>query len=240
MDEDKDKSLIAHLEELRHTLIRCLISIAVVLPFGLYISPKALDKFTKILIGNHDITLNFFSPMEVFLVQLKLGLLISAVTAFPYIIKKIWDYVVPALYENERKFIAQLAISSTILFFAGCSFCLFLILPMIISFGMSFSGGNINAMFGLSNIINLSLGLIFVFGLMFQIPLIVNFLIRLDIISCATISSYRPYVVVVLLLACAFVTPPDIISQMLLFIPTYMLFELGILFSRGKKSDGQE
>ena len=239
MDEDKDKSLIAHLEELRNTLIRCLVSIIIVLPFAVYISPRALNKFIKIIIKDHDITLNFFSPMEVFLVQLKLALLISAVVAFPYIIKKIWDYVVPALYEKERKVISGLAISSTLLFFTGCLFCLFMILPMIISFGMSFSGGNINAMFGLSNIINLSLGLIFVFGLMFQIPLIVNFLIRLNIISRNTISAYRPYVVVILLVLCAILTPPDIISQLLLFIPTYMLFELGILFTPKSDKKGE-
>jgi len=238
--EDKDKTLIAHLEELRNTLIKCIISIIVVFPFAFYVSPKALKVFTKIIIGKNNITLNFFSPMEVFVVQIKLALLISAVVAFPYIIKKLWDYIVPALYEKERKIIKSLAIISTILFFSGCLFCLFLILPLIINFGISFSSGNINAMFGISNIINLSLGLIFVFGLMFQIPLIVNFLIKADIIQKSTISSLRPYAVVVLLIICAILTPPDIISQLMLFIPTYLLFELGILFSKKGKNNEQQ
>ena len=231
---DEDKSLIAHLEELRSALIKCFVSVALVLPFAFYFSPKALKLFIKILIGNQNISFNFFSPMEVFLVQLKLALLISVVVAFPYIIKKIWDYVAPALYDNERKFIRNLVFFSTILFFLGCSFCLFLILPLIVNFGMSFSGGNLNAVFGLGNIINLSLGLIFVFGLMFQIPLVVKFLAKTGIISISSISSLRPYIVVILLFICAILTPPDIISQLLLFVPVYMLFELGIFLSRGK------
>ena len=232
MDNDKDKSLVAHLEELRSTLIKCVISIGVIFPFAFYISPKALNRFVKILIGKNNITLNFFSPMEVFLVQIKLALLISALVAFPYIIKKISDYVTPALYEKERKAISKFVFVSAILFLFGCLFCLFVILPLIISFGMSFSGGNINAMFGVANIINLALGLVVVFGLMFQIPLVVNFLIGCDIVSYQKIACFRPYVTVILLIFCAILTPPDIISQLLLFIPTYMLFELGLLLSR--------
>lgn len=237
MGENKDKSLIAHLEELRSTLICCFVSVIVVFPFAFYYSPKLLNRFIKILIGNNKITLNFFSPMEVFIVQIKMALLASAVVAFPYIIKKLWGYIVPALYENERKYMGRLVLSSTFLFLAGCLFCLFLILPLIINFGMSFSGSNITAMFGVSNIVNLALGLVFVFGLMFQIPLIVHFLIKWNIISKSSIAHFRPYVVIVLLVICAILTPPDIISQLLLFVPTYMLFELGLLFSKDNKAD---
>jgi len=240
MSEDKDKSLIAHIEELRNTLIKCFTSVIVIFPFAFYISPKILDGFIKILIGKNNITLNFFSPMEVFVVQIKLSLLVSFILAFPYIAKKIWDYIVPALYENERKTISGLTITSTILFVLGSLFCLFMILPLIINFGMSFSGGNINAMFGVSNIINLALGLIFVFGLMFQIPLAVNFLIKWQVLRIEEIAYFRPYVIVGLLIICAVLTPPDIISQILLFVPTYTLFEAGILFSKFNKRGKNE
>lgn len=233
---DKDESLISHLEALRSTLLKCFISVGVLLPFTFAISPKILNFLIKILIGDNKITLNYFSPMEVFILQIKLALLTSFVLAFPYIAKKMWDFILPALYDNERKFIKTIVLTSSVLFCAGVGFCIFLILPLIINFGMSFANGKIQALFGVSNVINLALCLAFTFGLMFQVPLVTHLLIKCDVISYDTISSKRPYVVVSLLISAALLTPPDIVSQILLFVPTYLLFELGLLFSRGTKN----
>ena len=238
LKEDKEESLISHLEALRGTLIKCFISVAILLPAMFYFSPKILQWLIKILISDNKITLNYFTPMEVFILQIKLALLMSFITAFPYIIKQLWNFILPALYEHERKFIRNSVFLSSFLFVAGVCFCLFLILPLIIRFGMSFAGDNIQAMFGVSNVINLALWLCFTFGLMFQVPLVTNMLIKWDILSYDTVSSKRPYVVVVLLIISALLTPPDIISQILLFTPTYLLFELGLLFSKNKKEIG--
>ena len=233
-DRDKEESLISHLEALRGTLIKCFISVGILLPVMFCFSPKILQYLIKILISDNKITLNYFAPMEVFILQIKLALLMAFIVAFPYIIKQLWNFILPALYEHERKFIRNSVLLSSLLFIGGVSFCLFLILPLIIRFGMSFAGDNINAIFGVSNVINLALWLCFTFGLMFQVPLVTNMLIKWDILSYDTVSSKRPYVVTVLLIAAALLTPPDIISQILLFIPTYLLFELGLLFSRKK------
>ena len=235
MAEDKDESLITHLEALRSTLIKCFCAIGIVLPFALWISPKVLHFLVKILIGNSGITLNYFSPMEVFILEIKLAFLIDIIVCFPYISKKLWDFILPALYENEKIFIKTIVITSSLLFLAGVAFCIFMILPLIINFGMSFAGSNINAVFGISNIINLALWMGFTFGIMFQVPLIVNLLIRWDIISYSTVSSKRPYIVVILLILAALLTPPDIVSQIMLFMPTYLLFELGLFFSKRNK-----
>lgn len=232
---DKDESLISHLEALRSALLKCFTAIAIVLPFMFYISPKALDFLTKLLIGNNNITLNYFSPMEVFILQIKLALLLDVVICFPYIAKNLWDFLLPALYENEVKFIKSIVVTSALLFVFGVTFCLFLILPLIINFGVSFGGNNIQAVFGISNVMNLALGLALVFGLMFQVPLVTNMLIRWNIVSYEDISSKRPYVVTGLLVASALLTPPDIVSQIFLFGPTYLLFELGLLFSKKEK-----
>ena len=102
------------------------------------------------------------------------------------------------------------------------------------NFAMDFAKDNVVAMFGVSNVINLALNLAFVFGLMFQIPLITNLLIRWGILSYETVSSKRRYVIILLLIFAALLTPPDIISQILLFLPTYCLFELGLIFSKKK------
>lgn len=234
---DKDESLVSHLEALRSALLKCFTAVALVLPFMFYISPRVLDFLTKLLIGNNNITLNYFSPMEVFILQIKIALLLDIVVCFPYIAKNLWDFLLPALYENEVKFIKSIVISSALLFIFGVTFCLFIILPMIINFGISFGGNNIQAMFGISNVMNLALGLAFVFGLMFQVPLITNMLIRWNILSYKSISSKRPYVITGLLVVSALLTPPDIVSQVFLFTPTYLLFELGLLFSKKKKSE---
>lgn len=231
-----NESLISHLEALRETLLKCIFSIAIILPFAFFIAPTALDKLIKILIGQNDITFNFFSPTEVFLLQIKTALLIDLIICFPYIIKKLWDFILPALYENEKKLILRLIIFSSLFFVLGVAFCLFMILPLIINFGMSFQAQNIHAMFNISNVINLSLWLMLMFGLMFQTPLVVNLLINSGIVSYDSIADKRRYVIVVLLIFSAVLTPPDIISQVMLFFPTYMLFELGLLFSkRGEK-----
>lgn len=232
--ENDNETLISHLEALRETLLKCFISIGIILPFAFFISPKALDFLIKILIGNNNITLNFFSPVEVFILQIKLALVIDILVCFPYIAKNLWDFILPALYDNEKKFIKSIVLYSSTLFISGVVFCIFTILPLIINFGMSFSKGNIQAVFGISNVINLSLWLSVVFGLMFQTPLVVHSLIKSGIVDYKTIADKRRYVIVILLICAAILTPPDIVSQVILFIPTYLLFELGLLFSKGK------
>lgn len=238
-NNDKNESLISHLEALRQTLLKCLISLACVLPFALFIAPKALNCLIKILVGNYDIKFNYFSPAEVFILQVKIALVIDIMICFPYIAKKLWDFILPALYEHEKKFIKSIVFVSSLLFICGVLFCLFVMLPFIISFGMSFATSNIQAVFGISNVINLSLWLSIVFGFMFEIPLITHSLIKWGIVDYETIADKRPYVIVGLLIIAAILTPPDVLSQLILFIPTYTLFELGLFFSK-RKSIGRK
>ena len=234
--EDKEESLVSHIEALRTTLIKCFVSVGIVLPFAFYFSPKALNFMIKILISDNKITLNYFAPMEIFVLQIKLALLIAITLVFPYIVKNLWDFVVPALYEHERKLIRSTIVISSCLFISGIIFCLFFILPLIINFGISFGNSQISPVWGVSNLMNLSLTLAFTFGLMFQVPLITHALIRLGVISHEAVSSKRRYVIVILLIVSALLTPPDIVSQILMFIPTYLLFELGLLFSKKRES----
>lgn len=233
-NQDNDESLIAHLEALRETLLKCLIVLGLVFPFMLFAAPKVLECLTDIIISDSNVTLNYFSPAEVFLLQIKTAAVLDLIVCFPYIAKKIWDFILPALYENERKFIKTTVLTSTALFVTGVLFCIFFILPLIIKFGMSFSSSNIKAVFGISNIINLSLWMSISFGLMFQLPLITYSLIKSDIIPYESISDKRSYVIVGILIMAGILTPPDVVSQILLALPTYMLFELGLFFARRK------
>ena len=233
--EDKDESLISHIEAFRKMLLKCLTCYALVLLPALFAAPKCLELFIKLIIRGHDIALNYFSPAEVFIIQIKLSMVIDLVICFPYIAKQIWEFCAPALYENEKKFIKSVVFTSSALFILGALFCLFVILPLIINFGMSFATSEIKAVLGVSNIINLSLWVTLAFGLMFQLPLITYSLIKSGFVEYETFVNMRPYVVVIILIIAGILTPPDILSQILLFTPTYLLFELGLLFAKFKK-----
>lgn len=230
--EDNDESLVTHLDALRSTLIRCFAALGIGLIPLFLLAPYFMDCLIKIMIGKNNVSLNYFSPMEVFILQIKIAVVLDFLCCFPYIARQIWQFVVPALYENERKFIKSIVLSSSALFIIGVLFCLFFILPLIINFGMSFSTSEIKAMFGISNIIGLALMLSIIFGLMFQFPLITYSLIRFNIASYESIKSKRPYIFVGILIIAGILTPPDIVSQLMLTIPTYLLFEIGLWFSK--------
>ena len=211
--EDKDESLISHIEAFRKMLLKCLTCYALVLLPALFAAPKCLELFIKLIIRGHDIALNYFSPAEVFIIQIKLAMVIDLVICFPYIAKQIWEFCAPALYENEKKFIKSVVFTSSALFILGALFCLFVILPLIINFGMSFATSEIKAVLGVSNIINLSLWMTLAFGLMFQLPLITYSLIKSGFVEYETFVNMRPYVVVIILIIAGILTPPDILSQ---------------------------
>lgn len=238
-DDNSEESLISHLEALRETLLRCIISLCVVLPFSLWLAPKFLNWLIDIIAGDSSVSFNFFSPMEVFLIQLKTALVLDVVICFPYIAKKLWDFILPALYEHEKNFIKSLVLVSAGLFAAGVAFCLLVLMPLVVKFGMSFSTSNLNPVFGLSNIIGLSLVMALAFGVMFQMPLITIALIRAGIVSYDTVSNLRPYIIVVILILAAIFTPPDVVSQLMLGIPTYLLFEAGLFFAKHAAAGGK-
>ena len=197
-----------------------------------FAAPCCIGWLIKIMIGNHNISLNYFSPLEVFILQIKTAVVLDLLICFPYIAKKVWDFVLPALHDNERKFIRSIVLASSLLFVTGTLFCIFFILPLIINFGISFMTADIKAVFGISNIITIALWLSVVFGLMFQFPLVTYSLIRSGIVSYQTVKNQRPYIFVAILIIAAVLTPPDVVSQMMLATPTYLLFEIGLYFSR--------
>lgn len=232
--EDKDESIISHIEAFREMLIKCISCLGIFIIPILFVAPKCLNLLIKLLIRDNNIALNYFSPVEVFLLQIKLALVIDVILCFPYIARQVWKFFAPALYAHEKKFIKSIVFTSSTLFILGALFCLFVILPLIINFGMSFVTQNIKAVLGISNVINLSLWLTLAFGLMFQLPLITYSLIKSGFVEYKTFENMRPYVIVTILIIAGILTPPDILSQVLLFTPTYLLFELGLLFAKAK------
>lgn len=228
---DKEESLATHLEALRSTLIRCLVAVALIFVPAFFAAPYCIDFLTKTLVKSAPV-LHYFAPMEVFILQMKVAFVIAILIAFPYIAYHIWKFILPALYENEKKFIRKIVGFSSILFIGGAAFCLFVCFPLVINFGMSFATLNIQPIMGVSQVVSLALWLSIAFGLMFQFPLVTYGLVHSGIVEYKTICNKRPYVLVGILILAAILTPPDVLSQLILATPTYLLFELGLFFAR--------
>ncbi len=233
--QDQEATLISHLEALRRALLRSIIALAIgIVPLFL-VSPYVLDWFCEQIALQGGVTLHYFSPMEVFLLQLKISALLDCMLFSPYIAWNMWQFVLPALYDNEKRFIRSIVAMTSGLFIAGVAFCLVVCFPLIVQFGMSFASTTLQPVFGVSNLVTLALWLSLAFGCMFQFPLVTYALIRAGIVSYETVCSKRPYVVVAILVLAALLTPPDVVSQLILGTPTYLLFETGLLAARRYK-----
>jgi len=237
MADFEQEKLTYHLAELRKTILSIIICLVVLFPLGYFLTPYSIDWLINRSFFNQNFTLNFFSPMEVFLVNLKIGFVIAFIIGFPFIIYKIWQFLLPALYDKEKKFIKTAVFCSTFLFILGAAICIAFVLPLIIKFSMSFATDKIQPILGISNFLGLSGWLMLAFGLMFQFPIAIYFLVKFDIVSIETLKNKRPYLIIVLLFTAALLTPPDVVSQLLLFVPTYLLFELGLLFAGFSKKN---
>ena len=234
-NQNQQDSLISHLEALRRALLRSLAILCIgIVPLFL-VSPYILDWFCEQIASEGNLTLHYFAPMEVFLLQLKIAALLDCVVCSPAIAWNFWQFVLPALYDREKKFIRSIVALTSILFIAGVAFCLIVCYPLVVRFGMSFANGMLEPVFGVSNLVSLALWLSLAFGCMFQFPLVTYALVRAGIVEYKTVCDKRPYVVVGILALAALLTPPDIVSQLMLGAPTYLLFEAGLLAARRYK-----
>lgn len=231
-DNDRENTLIFHLEELRKMLLRCLVVTALLYPAGYWASPYVIRFLVRYAFPPEHGQLYYFMPLEVFWTELKLALVLALVLAYPWNIRQIWRFVAPALYENEKKTILTWLAMSSVLFFGGVAFCVGAILPMLMTFSGGFAAAEIQPMIGLAHFLNLAGWLSLAFGLMFQTPVLVMLAVRCGVISADSLGRKRPYVMTVILIVAAVLTPPDIVSQLMMALPSWLLFELGLLFAR--------
>ena len=227
---ENHKTFLEHLEELRLLIFRIIFAIIFFVPVSFYFA----DEFIRLLVAYScppDFTLRYFSPMEPLFVKIKISLLAAFVIALPYIAYVVWKFVVPALYPNERRVVKRLAFSTWILFLGGVAFCFFFIIPAMMRFSLSMENNGLEAAIGLSNYVVLVGMLMLGFGIMFQLPIVVFFLAMSGMVELDTIKKLRPLVLIVIFTLAALLTPPDIFSQLMMAIPTYLLFELSLLIS---------
>lgn len=235
MPELEKDSFLGHLEALRRTLLACVASWAIALPVGWILAPFAVAGLLEWCRTEAIARLHFFSPLEVFMVQLKTGCVLAAVLCFPYAVHRLWRFFLPALYENERRAWRRWIVYSSLLFLAGGGFCVGVILPIVMEFSATFASEQITPVIGISQFMTLAGALVLAFGAMFQMPIWVCLLVGSGLVRIETLRASRPYVLMVILVLAALFTPPDIISQVLLALPTWLLFELGLFLASRRK-----
>jgi sec-independent protein translocase protein TatC len=226
--------LMAHLLELRNRLLRVFIVVlvvfAILFPFSeslyLYISEPLRDFLpsTSTMIAT-EITSPFLTPF-------KLALVSAMFISMPYILFQLWAFVAPALYKQEKKIALPLFCASVILFYTGMAFAYYLVFPLVFLFFTSVAPEGISVMPDIRAYLDFVLKLFMAFGLSFQIPIAVVILSWLGKVNPNKLATKRPYVFVLCFIVGMLLTPPDIISQALLAIPMWLLFEVGILFGR--------
>ena len=169
--------------------------------------------------------------LSTFVVPLKLSMLSTFYLIFPYVIGEIWFFIKPGLYENEKKFIKKILMISMLLVFVAFGFCFYLVFPQVILFFINFAPEGLSLKIDINFYLELLINLIFAFTVAFQIPIIVLFLTHLKIMSITKLKKMRPYIYVFTFILGAVLTPPDVLSQILLALPMIFLFEFGLFIS---------
>ena len=237
---DENSSVISHLEALRFTIIRMLVATALMYPLGYLLCPPVINALVRWCCPPSIGTLHYFAPMEVFFVKLKLALVLALALAYPWNIYQVWLFILPALYKDERHALIYWLLSSTMLFVLGVAFCIGFILPLLMKFSGGFATMELQPLLGISSFVTLSGWLMLAFGLMFQVPILVLLMVRFGLVSYDSLRRKRPYVMVVILVLAAILTPPDVVSQLMLALPTWLLFEIGLFISKNVEKKQNE
>ncbi len=227
-------SLISHLLELRDRLLRAVIAIAVVFAPLAFFSNDLFTLIAQPLIDKlpADTSIIATSLISPFMAPLKLALMTAVFLAMPYVLYQIWAFVSPGLYRHEKRFAIPLLVSSILLFYLGVAFAYFVVFPLMFTFLTSTGPVGVRMMTDMSNYLDFVLLLFFAFGLAFEIPVATVLLAWTGLVKVETMSSNRGYVLLGIFIVAAFLTPPDAISQSFMAVPMYLLYELGIIFSR--------
>lgn len=230
-----EETFISHLIELRDRLVKASIGILIATaalmfwpgPAHIY-DLLAQPMIAALPVGSKMIATGVIAP---FLVPMKVTLLLGFVLALPWVLYQMWAFVAPGLYTHEKRLVAPLVVSSSMLFVAGVAFCYFLVFGRVFAFISEFSPTSIAVTPDIENYLDFVMSMCLAFGAAFEVPVVVVILVRMGIVSLAKLKEWRPYVIVGAFVIAAIVTPPDIVSQFSLAIPMWLLFEVGLLVS---------
>ena len=229
----KRQSFIDHLEELRRRILYALACVAVFSGIGFFFAPRVLN----LIIKHSEITVTyFFSPVEAFTAQIKVAIFLGFIVSFPFLLYQTWAFIGPGLTKKERKFSFAYLGSGLILFITGIFFGYFALIKFGLKFLLSFGTEYLQPLINIGKYLNFIIWCLLGAGLLFQIPLLLFFLMKLGILDVDLVRRHRPEAVVALLVICAIITPTgDIFTLLLIAIPLLLLFELSIFAARLSK-----
>jgi sec-independent protein translocase protein TatC len=227
-------SFMSHLVELRDRLLRCVIALVLVF---ICLFPWARDLYSLLAkpllaslpAGGQLIATEVTAP---FFVPIKVTLMAALVIALPYLLYQIWAFVAPGLYAHEKKLVMPLVATSTLLFLCGMAFAYFLVFPIVFHFIISVAPEGVAVMTDIGKYLDFVLTLFVAFGVTFEVPVAVVILVRMGMVSVAKLREIRPYVIVGAFVIGAIFTPPDVLSQLMLAVPLWVLYELGLFLAR--------
>jgi len=217
----REMGFLEHLEELRSTIIYSLVAWIFTSIVLWFFSRQILNFLLRDLPVE---SLYFLSPIGAFMVRIKLSFVVGFLVVFPYILFRVWAFVSPALFSREKKLVVPLISSSTVLFYLGVAFAYWILVPIVLRFLIKFGTELLQPLISVDRYFSFVARLCFAFGVVFQLPLIIIFLVSAGIISAVTLLKQWRWAVIIIFTASAILTPPDITSQLLMGVPLVVLF----------------
>lgn len=235
--DEKKQTFVSHLIELRNRLLRAIACVFVILlclfPFSNFLYAVLAEPLMAHLSPSSSmIATQVASP---FLAPFKLTAFVSIVISVPYIFYQAWSFVAPGLYLNERRLALPLIVSSTLLFYCGIAFAYFAVFPLIFSFFTAVAPEGVTIMTDISHYLDFVLKLFLAFGLAFEVPVATYLIVRTGVSTVDSLAAKRPYIIVGSFALGMVLTPPDVISQTMLALPVWLLYEIGLLMCRWTK-----
>ena len=232
-EELAEGTLLSHLIELRSRLLIIAISVVVVficmLPFSRDIFTVISDPLREVLPGNAMIATAVASPL---LTPFKLTFFAALFLVMPIVLFQVWTFIAPGLYKKEKRFAIPLFMTSMLLFYSGIAFAYFVVFPLMFGFFTSVAPEGVEVQTDIAQFLDFIITIVFAFGIAFEVPVATVLVVWAGLTDTKKLGKARPYVFLMAFVAGMFLTPPDIISQTLLAVPVYLLYELGIIMSK--------
>ncbi len=231
---DPQESFMSHLIELRTRLMRSIIAVVIVVvvlfPFAKDIYALLAQPLLRVLPAGS--TMIATDVTGTFLVPLKVTLMAAFLIALPYVLWQAWAFVAPGLYQHEKRLVVPVLVSSCVFFACGMAFAYFFVFPVAFGFFAGYTPAGVQMMTDIDKYLSFVMTMFIAFGLTFETPVVVVVLVRMRVVSLDKLKSIRPYVIVGAFVIGAIFTPPDVISQCLLAVPLWLLYELGLQLAR--------
>ena len=234
MSDTAQETFLSHLFELRDRLVRSLVAVLIAFLPTFFFASELYDLVAMPMIrtlpeGSKMIATGVITP---FFIPMKIALVVAFLLALPYVLYQAWAFIAPGLYAHEKRLVLPLVVSSTLLFFIGMAFCYFFVFGTVFSFIAQFAPKSITVAPDIEAYFNFVLGMFIAFGVTFEVPVVVVVLVMTGMVSVEKLREIRSFVIVGAFVVAAVVTPPDVVSQLMLAIPLCLLYEVGIFVAR--------